>query len=346
MEPGARNLRFRAALSRFVAALIAIPLLLTFYPRTREHLWVWLAYLTLAGTGQVLIRLDIGGDVRAMVSGVVDLAFITYTVHLLGSTASPMASLYFYAAVANALVVHRRVSVALAVLGVLSYDILVWLEYARVLPFAPDVPQLARLGAPGLDLALLSSVFVTTFAVAATVIVGTLMRDLAQREEMLQELSRRDPLTNIFNRRHVFERIDLELARVRRGGSLAAVMLDLDGFKKVNDELGHLRGDVLLKEIATALTSTTREVDVAGRYGGDEFVVILPDTGPEQAAAAAERFANAVRDAAHRFNAATSVTASVGVAVAAREDTVASLLRRADENAYRAKQRGGDRVVA
>jgi diguanylate cyclase (GGDEF)-like protein len=340
------KLRFRAALCRFLAASIAIALLPVFYPRTREYLWVWIGYLVLAAVGQVLIRLSIGGEVRALVFGTVDVAVITFTVHRLGSTATPMASLYFFAGVANALVVHRGVSVVLAALGVVSYDALVWLEHARILHFAPDVPQLERLGAPGLDQAVLATVFVTTFVVAATVIVGTLIRDLERREQLLKELSQRDPLTNLFNRRHVFERIEVELARVRRGSSLAVVMLDLDGFKRVNDALGHLRGDVLLKEIAVALFKTTREVDVAGRYGGDEFVVALPDSMAEQAAVAADRFARAVRDAAKRFDAAHSVTASVGLAVATRDDTVASLLRRADENAYRAKQQGGDRVVA
>ena len=343
---GEHKLRFRAAISRFVAAAIAIPLLPLFYPRTREHLWVWIGYLVLAAIGQVLIRLDIGGDVRALVSGLVDIAVITFTVHRLGSTATPMASLYFFAGVANALVVHRGVSVVLAGVGVVSYDAVVWLEHAHVMPFAPDVPQLAALGAPGLDQAVLATAFVTVFVIAATVIVGTLVRGLEGREAELRELSQRDPLTNLYNRRWVFERIEHELARVRRGATLAVVMIDLDGFKKVNDALGHLRGDVLLKEIALGLSKTTRESDVAGRYGGDEFVVVLPEADVTQATAAAERFTRAVRDAAQRFDGARPVTASTGLAVATGDDTVASLLRRADENAYRAKQSGGDRVVA
>ena len=340
------RLRFKAALSRFLAVAIAIALLPVFYPRTRAHLWVWVAYLVIAAVGQVLIALDIGGEVRAAVSGLVDIAIITFTVHRLGSTATPMAALYFFAGVANALVVHRGVSIVLASVGVTAYDALVWAEHARLLPFAPDVPQLEMLGAPAVDQAVLATVFVTTFVMAATLVVGTLVRDLERREQMLEELSRRDPLTSLFNRRYVFELIERELARVRRGSKLAVVMLDLDGFKKVNDTLGHLRGDVLLKEIALALLKTTREVDVAGRYGGDEFVVALPGAGAEEAARAAERMAEAVRDAAQRFDATHKVTASVGLAVAIRDDTVASLLRRADENAYRAKQSGGDRVVA
>jgi diguanylate cyclase (GGDEF)-like protein len=124
------------------------------------------------------------------------------------------------------------------------------------------------------------------------------------------------------------------------------VIIDLDGFKKVNDTQGHLRGDVLLKDIASALAATTREVDLAARYGGDEFIVVLTDTDQARAQTAAERLAESVRSAAQRFDTKHPVTASLGVAAAEASDTVASLLRRADENAYRAKQGGGDRVVS
>jgi diguanylate cyclase (GGDEF)-like protein len=170
--------------------------------------------------------------------------------------------------------------------------------------------------------------------------------DLVAVNERLEQLSQLDPLTNLYNRRHLFARIEAELARVRRGRPLAMLMLDLDSFKKVNDTQGHLRGDVLLKEIAAALAATTRTSDVTGRYGGDEFAIILPDTEPEQAMAVAERVAKSVRDVSTKFDAVPPVTASVGIAIAEPADTVAGLLRRADENAYRAKRDGGDRVVA
>jgi diguanylate cyclase (GGDEF)-like protein len=347
------DLRFRAALSRIGVALIAIVLLPTFYPSTRSYLWVWCAYLVVSVFGQVLIRKGIGGEARALVSGIVDIGVLTFTVHLLGSTATPMASLYFFAGVANALVVHRRVAVALAAIGVVSYDGLVWAEWAGFLPFAPNVPQLGAMGHPSFGQTALASIFVTSFVVAATAIVGTLVHAVQRREELLvrantqlEDLSQRDPLTNLYNRRHLFARLEAELARVRRGHPLAVLMIDLDGFKRVNDAQGHLHGDVLLKEIATALAKTTREVDVAGRYGGDEFVLVLPDTDVEPAKTAAERVIQCVREVGQRIGGGPPVTASVGLAVATRDDNVAAVLRRADENAYRAKQGGGDRVVA
>jgi len=101
-----------------------------------------------------------------------------------------------------------------------------------------------------------------------------------------------------------------------------------------------------IKEISAALAATTRTTDVACRYGGDEFCVLLPDTDPDQARVAAQRVTECVRDVGLRFDAKRPVTASVGLAMGEPNDTVAAVLRRADENAYRAKQSGGDRVVA
>jgi diguanylate cyclase (GGDEF)-like protein len=348
------ELRFRAALSRFGVGLMALALLPTFYPASRRHTWVWVVYLMLAVVQQVLIKKGIGGRrARALWSGLVDVGVLTFTVHNLGSVVTPMASLYLFAGVANALVVDATVAFALSVTGLVAYDAVVWAEWGRLLAYAPDAPQVGAFGRPTLDQALMATLFVTVFVPAGTAIVAALVRAIERREALLvtanlrlEELSQLDPLTNLYNRRHLFARLESELARVRRGRPLALVMVDLDRFKKVNDTQGHLRGDVLLKEIATSVASTTRTTDVAGRYGGDEFVVILPDTDAEQARAVAERVAQSVRDAAVRFDEARPVTASIGIAVAESSDTVAALLRRADENAYRAKEGGGDRVVA
>jgi diguanylate cyclase (GGDEF)-like protein len=311
------------------------------------------AYLVVAVVEQVLIRRRIGGSHRALFSGLLDIAVLTYTVHNLGSVVTPMSSLYVFAGVANALVVEPPVAYLLGTVGALAFDGVVWAEYLRWLPFAPDAPESAAAGAPSLVQALMASVFVTLFAPTCTVIVVALVRAVQKREQQLvetnarlEQLSQQDPLTGLYNRRHLFTCLETELARVRRGHPLSIVMIDLDGFKKVNDSQGHLRGDVLLKEISNALAATTRQVDLAARYGGDEFIVVLTDTDATRAQAAAERLAECVRAAAQRFDTRHPVTASLGVAAAEPSDTVASLLRRADENAYRAKQSGGDRVVS
>jgi diguanylate cyclase (GGDEF)-like protein len=345
------DLKFRVALSRFGVALVALALLPVFYPRTREHLWIWGVYLAVAAFEQMLIRRRIGGRTRAVLSGLVDTAVLTYTVHGLGSTVTPMASIFCFAGVANALVSELPVALVVAAFNALAYDAVVVAEWLGAIPFAPDAPQVAVLTPRG-DQTVIACVFVTTFVLASTAIVGLLVRAVQQREVQLveangrlEDLSQRDPLTDLFNRRHLFKRLELELARTRRGHPLSVVMIDLDHFKGVNDAHGHLHGDALLREIASALAASTRVTDVAGRYGGDEFLVVLPDTEADQARTTAERLRAAVRDSASRFSPARPVTASVGVSVAADRDTVASLLRRADENAYRAKEAGGDRVV-
>jgi diguanylate cyclase (GGDEF)-like protein len=346
------ELKFRAALSRFGVGLVALLLLPTFYPASRGHVWVWIAYLVVAAVEQVLIRRRIGGGTRALASGLLDIAVLTYTVHNLGSVVTPMTSLYVFAGVANALVTEPAVAYVLATAGALSFDAVVWCEHLGLLSFAPDAPATAAAGPPTLVQALMASAFVTLFAPACTAIVAALVRAVKRREQQLvetnaqlEQLSQRDPLTNLYNRRHLMSFLESELSRARRGHPLSIVMIDLDGFKKVNDTQGHLRGDVLLKDIAAALSESTREVDRAARYGGDEFIVVLTDTTASQAEVAAERLAGSMRAAATRFDPQHPVTASLGVAAAEPADTVAALLRRADDNAYRAKQSGGDRVV-
>ena len=167
---------------------------------------------------------------------------------------------------------------------------------------------------------------------------------LRESEERYRLLSVTDPLTGLFNRRHVMQRLEDELARRRRGHPLVAVMIDLDRFKRVNDEAGHAQGDALLAKIGDALARSVRSTDVVGRYGGDEFVVLLPDTDAKQAQIVAERIVVGVREVGARFDARRGVTASVGLAVATTEDDPRRLLARADEAAYVAKSRDGDRV--
>jgi diguanylate cyclase (GGDEF)-like protein len=347
------QLKFRVALSRFVVAATGLLLLPTLYPKTRAHLWVWAAYLGVASIEQELIRRRIGGKARTLISGLIDSAVITFTVHVLGSVATPVLTVYFMICVANALVGDLSVAVALALVNVIAYDAVVWAEWAGQLPFAPDAPSLGVLGGPQLGQAIAATIFVDTFALWATMTVGMLVLALDRREEQLvdantrlEELSQHDPLTELYNRRYLLDRVSAELARVRRGHPLTVVMADLDHFKRVNDTLGHLRGDTLLHEIAATLVSTTRVTDVVGRYGGDEFLLVLPDTDAEQALIVVERVVASVREAGARFDTPNAVTASLGVVTAKESDTVTDLLNRADENAYRAKQAGGDRFVA
>jgi diguanylate cyclase (GGDEF)-like protein len=345
-------LLFRAALSRIAFGATAFALLPWLFPRTREHIGILGLYLVVATVEQVLIARNFAGRKRAFAAGLVDLVVITYFIHLLGSTYTVFAAMYFLVVILNALVVGLRVGISLAVLNAIAYDVVVWLEYARRLPAAPDGPDATRNLPPTFEVALSATALMTVLLVVSTAVVGMLVtalrrheRDLTTANARLEDLSQRDPLTSLFNRRHLFARIEHELERVKRGHTMALVMLDLDAFKHINDGQGHLKGDLLLKEVADALLACTRVVDTVARYGGDEFMIVLPDTDAAQAHLVAERITESVRKVGLKFDTDRPVTASVGVAVATANDSIASAMRRADENAYRAKQSGGNRVV-
>jgi diguanylate cyclase (GGDEF)-like protein/PAS domain S-box-containing protein len=170
---------------------------------------------------------------------------------------------------------------------------------------------------------------------------------LAQRE--LEQMALHDPLTGLANRRKFMSRYELELARQRRsGGSLSLLLIDIDHFKEINDRWGHLVGDDCLRRIANVLSSNLRVVDLIARFGGEEFIVLLCDTGLEQALRIAEQLRQVV--AATRLEApdGTTIGLTVSIGVASRPDGDArdfdQLLADADAGAYAAKHAGRDRV--
>ena len=153
-----------------------------------------------------------------------------------------------------------------------------------------------------------------------------------------------DLLTGAYNRYRFGELFRIELQRVERyGGGLSLIMFDIDHFKKVNDRFGHATGDLVLKEVAQLVRKLIRANDVLVRWGGEEFMILVPHTG-EQAAELAEKLCLAVeRHASHHLPA---IPASFGVSSYVRDDTLESLYARTDEALYRAKNQGRNRVRA
>ncbi len=174
--------------------------------------------------------------------------------------------------------------------------------------------------------------------------LGIYRSHVALRDRMV-----RDELTGVFSRRYLFESMRQHVSRFSRPGPpvLACLMLDVDHFKSVNDRLGHLEGDRILREVATRIYSMTRKGDVVARFGGEEFVVILPSTSAAGASQVAEKLRQAIEG---------EVTVSIGVSwfetrrttewdgAPGDEEVINWLLARADEALYRAKAAGRNRV--
>jgi len=163
----------------------------------------------------------------------------------------------------------------------------------------------------------------------------------------VQDMAITDSLTEVFTRRYFLERFRGEIRRsMRKKSSISLLMLDLDFFKEKNDKFGHLVGDVILKEIAKILKSTLREIDIIGRYGGEEFIVALSGIGREGAFQAAERLRSNIEHSVFKaYDEKVSSTISIGVA-SFPEDGVDEnvLIESADKALYKAKEKGRNRV--
>jgi two-component system, cell cycle response regulator len=172
----------------------------------------------------------------------------------------------------------------------------------------------------------------------------------AEYHEEIYRLTIIDALTDIHNKRYLLEFLDRELSRsARYGRPLALVMFDLDKFKNINDELGHLGGDFTLREVAAVVKRTVRKEELFARYGGEEFVIVLPETDLEGGVQAAERIRQQIERHSFQYEGkAFPVSVSVGVAATDGSDNLAplQLIGRADEKLYQAKNAGRNRVVA
>jgi two-component system cell cycle response regulator len=166
--------------------------------------------------------------------------------------------------------------------------------------------------------------------------------------DRVKNLSIRDGLTDLYNHRHSIELVANEYERVGRYESgVSVLMMDLDHFKRINDEHGHQAGDLVLKEVARVLKDTLRAVDALGRYGGEEFLAVLPHTSYDEARQTAERLRRAIHEHAFRMgDRELRATISVGVASYPSDivDSPNALIREADKALYRAKQDGRNRV--
>jgi len=188
------------------------------------------------------------------------------------------------------------------------------------------------------------AVHITPLVGADGTITGftAIRQDITDRKHV-EELSITDRLTQLFNRLKLDEEIHKEIARAERyGHPLSIVLLDVDYFKDVNDTYGHQVGDQVLARIADLVRSNVREIDIAGRWGGEEFLIICPETSEAKAAAVAEKLRGVF--SSHEFPMVGSKTASFGVAEYIPGEKEAAMVGRADAALYRAKELGRNRV--
>jgi len=172
---------------------------------------------------------------------------------------------------------------------------------------------------------------------------------LSLNEARLREQSVRDVLTGLFNRRYLEETMPRELARAERlHGPLGLLLLDIDHFKRVNDTYGHAVGDDVLRQLGNLLKSNVRGSDIACRYGGEEFVLLLPEAAREVTCQRAETLRAGAKSltVSHQGRPIEPITISIGVAAFPADGaTPAALLKSADDALYRAKREGRDRTA-
>lgn len=173
--------------------------------------------------------------------------------------------------------------------------------------------------------------------------------NLVQAREMMRFKATHDTLTGVWNRGAILEAMEREVWRSRREGiSLGVLMMDLDHFKSVNDNYGHLAGDAVLREVTKRMQSDVRPYDGVGRYGGEEFLILLPGCNREVTKATAERIRKIVSSApVETANGSLKITVSIGVVATGDwpQNSPSQILQMADSALYRAKEEGRDRSV-
>lgn len=167
-----------------------------------------------------------------------------------------------------------------------------------------------------------------------------------ERQDLLERWATTDPLTNISNRRFFFSETEREFERAKRGSLMSLLLLDIDKFKQVNDEYGHIAGDQALISLANVLKTSFRKVDICGRFGGEEFIVCLPDTPLDASVEVAERLRQninkqVIKSDKNDFH----ISVSIGITNYTTADKqLADMIKRADLALYRAKENGRNRV--
>jgi diguanylate cyclase (GGDEF)-like protein len=280
-----------------------------------------------------LLPEDALGTAKFVLEGSVAITVATMLVALTGGVESPFFFTYPLIVGGAALVVSPRITVALAAIAAIGYLI------AVTLGSAVPVTEPASIAVIGVNL---TAMFLLAYVAMAIAREQRRSRDAAIR------LSTIDPLTGLFNRGFFFAALEREIARSARSGrGFCLLMMDLDELKAINDRLGHFHGDRVLRAVGDVVTAGVRRIDTAARYGGDEFVVLLPETDPTGAYVLAEKVRLGVQDMGLELpDGAPRPSLSVGVVSYPDDGTTADeLMISADGAMYASKRAGKNRVT-
>jgi len=226
------------------------------------------------------------------------------------------------------------------------FGIALYFRYVESLAFATGTAIIYLLAGGISDWRLnLTEALDVVFLLGVAVILAKLMEE----HRHISQIAVHDTLTGLFNHAFIVSEIGREIERAHRyGRAMSLLMIDIDHFKQYNDTYGHQQGDVVLREVAYILKSQVRVSDTVGRYGGEEFAIVLPETNLAQAKIAAERLRNAVPSHTSKHKGIMRpIYISVGVATCTPGTrSAANLIEQADRALYEAKRRGRNQVVA
>jgi diguanylate cyclase (GGDEF)-like protein len=297
-------------------------------------------YLLVAlGTLAVVLLGDLVADrvpapYRGWAEGAAAIVLVTAITGVTGGVLSPFAAGYFLIVGAAALSRDTVAPVTVATISALAaaaVDLFVW-------PQATPVPVSVIAAVAFLGVALLLMAVIVTVA----------SREHQRAQEAALRLARFDPLTGLYNRTHFFSELEREIRLSQRAGrTFALLMIDIDGLKPVNDAFGHHYGDRLLTGVTSVIRATVRATDTPARYGGDEFVVLLPETDAAGAYVVAEKLRHDIAAFSIQVSDRTVRTSvSLGLVSYPEDGTTAdSLMAAADAALYEAKRSGRDRIV-
>jgi diguanylate cyclase (GGDEF)-like protein len=236
---------------------------------------------------------------------------------------------------------RNRLIVVIAVIGLIALGAALTLSRTITKPIVRLRNAVTKVGKGSLDIHVKSTS--RDEIGQLTDLFNNMVRELKKLHEELRIAAAVDTLTGIYNRNKIDQTLELEIERAKRYKSpLSLILFDLDNFKNINDTYGHQSGDYVLKTVINVIKANIRLIDSLGRWGGEEFMLLAPETGMEKVIELAEKIRQCVELFA--FEKVGTITISCGVAEFREDDTVDSLIKRADDALYRAKRKGRNLV--